>query len=77
MNGSSESRKEATDRKMEVLNTKTKTRIGFWNVRTMYETVEMKNMNYNGAPSRGWPVTDRDGGASLLPYMPTGVTGSN
>ena len=40
MNGSSESRKEATDRKMEVLSAKTKTRIGFWNpdVRTMYET---------------------------------------
>ena len=40
LNGSSESRKEATDRKMEVLSAKTKTRIGFWNpdVRTMYET---------------------------------------
>ena len=38
MNGSSESRKEATDRKIEVLSAKTKTRIGFWNVRTMYET---------------------------------------
>ena len=23
-----------------------------------------------GAPSRGWPVTDRGGGASLLPLMP-------
>ena len=38
MNGSSESRKEATDRKMEVPSTKTKTRTGFWNVRTMYQT---------------------------------------
>ena len=38
MNGSSESRKEATDRKMEVLSPKTKTRLGFWNVRTIYET---------------------------------------
>ena len=38
MNGSSESRKEATDRKMEVLSAKTKTRIGFLNVRTMYQT---------------------------------------
>ena len=38
MNGSSESRKEATDRKIEVLSAKTKTRIGFWIVRTMYET---------------------------------------
>ena len=38
MNGSSESRKEAKDRKMEVLSAKTKTRIEFWNVRTMYET---------------------------------------
>ena len=38
VNGSSESRKEATDRKMEVLSSKTKTRIGVWNVRTKYET---------------------------------------
>ena len=38
MNGSSESRKEATDRKMEVPSAKTKIRIGFWNVRTVYET---------------------------------------
>ena len=29
---------EATDSKMEVLSAKTKTRFGFWNVRTMYET---------------------------------------
>ena len=38
MNGSSESRKEPTDRKMEVLSGKTKTRNGFWNGRTMYKT---------------------------------------
>ena len=30
-----------------------------------------------GAPSRGWPMTDRCGRASLLPYMPAGVMGSN
>ena len=31
-----------------------------------------------GAPSRGWPVTDRGGGgASLLPYTPPGMTGSD
>ena len=36
--GGGESRKEATDRKMEVLNAKSKTRIGFWNLWTMYET---------------------------------------
>ena len=30
------------------------------------------------APSRGWPVTDRGGGASsLLPYTPAGVTASD
>ncbi|KAK3793587.1 hypothetical protein RRG08_004998 [Elysia crispata] len=38
MNGSGESRKEATGKTKEVLNAKTKTRIGFWNVRTMFET---------------------------------------
>ena len=38
MNDSGESQKETTDRKMEVSSTKTKTRIGFWNARAMYET---------------------------------------
>ena len=38
MNVNGESRKEATGRKVEVLNAKHKTRIGFWNVRTMYNT---------------------------------------
>ena len=33
-----ESHKETTDRMKEVLSTKTKIRIGFWKVRTMYET---------------------------------------
>ena len=41
MNGSRESRKEATDRKVEVLSARTNTRIGFWNVRTMYQTGEL------------------------------------
>ena len=35
---SDESRKVTTDRKVEVLSTKSKARIGFRNVRTMYET---------------------------------------
>ena len=30
-----------------------------------------------GAQARGWPVTDRGGGASLLPYSPAGVMGSD
>ena len=38
MNDIGESRKETADRKMEVLSAKCKTRIGFWNVRTVYET---------------------------------------
>lgn len=38
MNAIGESRKEASDRKVEILNAKLKTRIGFWNVRTMYDT---------------------------------------
>ena len=28
-------------------------------------------------PDRGWPVTGRGGGASLLPCTPAGVTGSD
>jgi len=38
MNVSGESSKETNDRKMEVLSAKTKTRIGFWSIMTMYET---------------------------------------
>ena len=41
MNDSGGSREEATDKKMEVLSVKTKTRIGSWNVRTMYETEKL------------------------------------
>ena len=41
MNDSGGSREEAIDRKMEVLSAKTKTRIGSWNVRTMYETEKL------------------------------------
>ena len=37
MTGYSENLREAADTKMEVLTTKYKTRVGFWNVRTMYE----------------------------------------
>ena len=44
MNGSGESRKEATGRKMEVLSAKTKTRIGFWNVRTVYQTCKLSQV---------------------------------
>ena len=39
MNDSGESQKEITDRKTEVLSAKTKTRIGLWNMRTMYDSV--------------------------------------
>jgi len=38
MTASGESQKETTGMKLEVLSAKTKTRLGFWNVRTMYET---------------------------------------
>ena len=38
MTTSGESQKETTGMKLEVMSAKTKTRIGFWNVRTMYET---------------------------------------
>ena len=37
MTGNSESLQKAADTKMEVLTTKYKTRVGFWNVQTMYE----------------------------------------
>ena len=37
INGSGESRKEASGRTMEILKAKTQTRLCFWNVRTMFE----------------------------------------
>ena len=46
MNGSGQSRKEATDRMEEVLHAKHKTRIGFWNVRTMYETGKLAQVTH-------------------------------
>ena len=62
------SRKENNDRKMEVLSTKTQTRIGFWNVRTMYETgklaqvtAEMRNYNLHilGISESRWTGSGR------------------
>ena len=41
MIGNSESHKEADAVMMRALNTKTKTRIGFWNVRTMFSTSKL------------------------------------
>ena len=38
MTTSGESQKETIGMKLEMMSVKTKTRIGFWNVRTMYET---------------------------------------
>ena len=52
-------------------------RVAFSCGQIMVMEAVMKNMNYSWGPSNGWPVTDRGGGASSLPYTPTGVTGSN
>ena len=38
MTGNGESRKEAMSQKAQILTTKAKTRIGCWNVRTLYDT---------------------------------------
>lgn len=38
-----ERREEATSRKMGVLSAKLKTRIGFWNVRTMHDTGKLSS----------------------------------
>ena len=68
INVSSESRKEATDKKVGALNTKCKTRIGFWNVRTLYQTsklaqvtTEMRNYNMHilGISESMWTGTGR------------------
>ena len=63
MSDSGESKKEAAGKKMEVLNAKTKTRIGFWNVYIMYEigklvqvTSEMRcyNLHILGVSESRW-----------------------
>ncbi|KAK3783096.1 hypothetical protein RRG08_059971 [Elysia crispata] len=68
MNGSGESRKEATGKTKEVLNAKTKTRIGFWNVRTMFETGKLAqvisemnryNLHILGVSESRWTGTGR------------------
>ena len=38
------SRKEASGKRMEVLSAKHKTRLGFWNVRTMYDTGKLAHV---------------------------------
>ena len=70
MNVSGESRREINDRRMEILSAKTKTRIGFWNVRTMYETgkvalvtAEMRRYNLHilGISESRWTGSGRYG----------------
>ena len=45
MNNSGESQKKTTDRKMEVLSAKTKTRIGFWNVTGQESLYKLHQIN--------------------------------
>ena len=68
MTASCESRKETTGMKLDVMSAKTKTRIGFWNVRTMYETgklaqvtAEMRRYNLHvlGVSESRWIGTGR------------------
>ena len=68
MTTSGESQKETTGMKLEVMSAKTKTRIGFWNVRTMYETgklvqVTTERRQYNlhvlGISESRWIGTER------------------
>ena len=68
MTTSGESQKETTGMKLEVMSAKTKTRIGFWNVRTMYETgklaqvtTEMRRYNLHvlGVSESRWIGTGR------------------
>ena len=68
MTTSGESQKETTGMKLDVMSAKTKTRIGFWNVRTMYETgklaqvtTEMRRYNLHvlGVSESRWIGTGR------------------
>ena len=68
MNDVAESRKETADRKMEVLSAKCKTGIGFWNVRTVYETGKLAqataemgryNLHVSGISESRWTGSGR------------------
>ena len=68
MTTSGESQKETIGMKLEMMSVKTKTRIGFWNVRTMYETgklaqvtTEMRRYNLHvlGVSESRWTGTGR------------------
>jgi len=71
MNDRGESRKEAADRKMEVLSAKCKTGIGFWNVKAMHET---------GKLSRPWKIATLSWSTGLSAFgafdraMPAGAS---
>ena len=54
MNDSGESQKEITDRKTEVLSAKTKTRIGLWNMRTMYDSVGQLECENGKEQHKSW-----------------------
>ena len=68
MTTSGESQKETIGMKLEMMSAKTKTRIGFWNVGTMYEngklaqvTTEMRRYNLHvlGVSESRWTGTGR------------------
>ena len=68
MTTSGESKRETTGMKLEVMSAKTRTRIGFWNVSTMYETgklaqvtTEMRwyNLHVMGVSESRWTGTGR------------------
>ena len=68
MTTSGESKRETTGMKLEAMSAKTRTRIGFWNVRTMYETgklaqvtTEMRRYNLHvlGVSESRWIGTGR------------------
>ena len=62
MNGSGESRKEATDTIMKVLGTKTKTRIGFLNVQALYQTGKITEVITEMSPEGGTQSIHDEGG---------------
>ena len=53
MNDSGESREDATDGKIGVMSAKTKTKIGFWNMR-MYETGKLAHIHILGINESRW-----------------------
>ena len=63
-------KKNQTDSRLTTFGMKRKTKIGIWNIRTLWEEKERA-----GVKLSSWPEIGSDGDVLLTPYVPKGITG--